>query len=97
MSYDLHPGAERDIAEALDFYTAQAGRRVAARFLDEFERVARLIAGRPDLGTPLQRGRRSFPLSVFPYAVVYRTTEHGLRILVVRHHHRKPGYASRRD
>lgn len=42
MTYSLHPGAEQDIADVLDFYTEHAGLLVAQRFLDEFERVARL-------------------------------------------------------
>lgn len=36
MTYSLHPGAEQDIADALDFYAEQAGTVVAARFLAEF-------------------------------------------------------------
>lgn len=96
MSYSLHPGAEQDIANALDFYSEQAGVVVAERFLDEFERVARLLAEHPGLGAPTGRGRSTFPLRIFPYSVVYRNLEGGIRILIVRHQHRKPGYAGRR-
>lgn len=96
MTYTLHPGAEQDIANALDFYTEQAGRVVAERFLDEFERVAKLLAAHPELGTPTARGRRKFPLKVFPYSVVYRNLGNNIRILIVRHQHRKPGYADGR-
>jgi plasmid stabilization system protein ParE len=52
MTYSLHPGAEHDIANALDFYKEQAGLVVAERFLEEFERVAKLLVEYPDLGTP---------------------------------------------
>ena len=96
MTYSLHPGAERDIAEALDFYSEHAGPAVAARFLEEFERVAKLLVEHPDLGTPTSGGRRSFPLKVFPHSVVYRKLESRIRILIVRHQHRKPGYAGGR-
>ena len=41
MTYTLHPEAEHDIANALDFYSEQAGSVVAGRFLEEFERVAK--------------------------------------------------------
>lgn len=94
MTYSLHPGAEHDIANALDFY--KAGLVVAERFLEEFERVAKLLIEYPDLGTPTARGRRTFPLKVFPYSVVYRNLESSIRILIVRHQHRKPGYAGGR-
>ena len=96
MTYSLHPGAEQDIADALDFYTEQAGLLVAQRFLDEFERVARLLVTHPGFGTPATKGRRVFPLRVFPYSVVYRSHEAGIRIIVVRHQNRKPGYGGAR-
>lgn len=92
MTYSLHPGAEQDIADALDFYTENAGLLVTQRFLDEFERVAKLLVTSPGLGTPTTKGRRAFPLRVFPHSVVYRSHEAGIRIIVVRHQHRKPGY-----
>lgn len=96
MTYSLHPGAEHDIANALDFYSEQAGLVVAGRFLEEVERVAKLLVEHPGLGTPTTRGRRTFPLKVFPYSVVYRNLEDSIRILIVRHQHRKPGYAGGR-
>ncbi len=96
MTYSLHPGAERDIVKALDFYSEQAGSVVAERFLEEFERIAKLLVEYPGLGTPTTRGRRTFPLKVFPYSIVYRNLENSIRILIVRHQHRKPGYAGGR-
>ena len=96
MNYSLHPGAEQDLAGALGFYQEHAGRMVAARFLDEFERVARLLTKQPGLGTPTTKGRRSFPLKVFPYSVVYRPFDDHIRILIVRHQHRKPTFAAGR-
>jgi plasmid stabilization system protein ParE len=96
MSYSLHPGAESDVADALDFYGERAGAAVAVRFLEEFERVVILLTRHPGFGTPTTRGRRSFPMKVFPYPVVYRPLDNGIRILIVRHQHRKPGYAGSR-
>ena len=96
MTYSLHPGAEQDIADALDFYVEQAGLVVARRFLDEFERVAQLMVVHPGLGTPTTKGRRVFPMRVFPYSVVYRSIDAGVRIIVVRHQHRRPGFGDAR-
>ena len=96
MSYSLHPGAETDVVNALDFYLEHAGAAVAKRFLDEFERVANLLAQHPGFGTPSTKGRRTYPLKVFPYSVVYRPLDGEVRILIVRHQHRKPGYAGSR-
>lgn len=92
MTFSIHPEAERDIAEAMDFYADQAGAMVAGRFLDEIERAIQLLVDYPDLGQPIEKNRRMFPLSVFPYALVYRNAANGIRILIVRHQHRKPGF-----
>jgi plasmid stabilization system protein ParE len=97
VHYWLHPEAEQDIADALDFYAAQAGPEIAKRFLGEFERVANLLVEHPGLGTPSTQGRRVFPLRVFPYSVVYRNLDKGVRIIVVRHQRRKPGYGGARQ
>lgn len=96
MTYSLHPGAERDIADALDFYAERAGMVIARRFLSEFERVAQLLVEQPDIDTPTTKGRRIFALRVFPYSVVYRSLDTGIRVVVVRHQHRKPGYGAAR-
>jgi plasmid stabilization system protein ParE len=96
LSFSLHPGAEQDIADALDFYIEQAGVTVAQRFLDEFERIVRLLSLYPELGTLVAKGRREFPFRVFPYSVVYRNLNLDIRVVVVRHQHRRPGYGSPR-
>ena len=72
MTFSLHPLAERDVAETLDFYSEQAGPVVAERFLEDFERVTKLLVEHPGLKTPKTRGQRTFPLKVFPYSVMYK-------------------------
>lgn len=57
MTYSLHPGAEQDVAEILDFYTERAGPVVAQRFFSESERVVNLLVEHPGFGTPTTRGR----------------------------------------
>lgn len=96
MTYTLHPAVERDLAQAARFYRREAGRRVATRFLDEFERIAQLLAAEPGLGTPTSEDRRWFPLHGFPYSILYRPTVDGVRILVVRHQHRDPDFGETR-
>lgn len=96
MKRSLHPGAWQDAVDAMDFYTQHAGAHVAARFLDEFERVVRLLMEHPGFDTPVAGGRRVFPLKAFPYSVVYQAQSESLRILIVRHQSRKPSFASNR-
>ena len=96
MIYTLHRGAEADLDEACRRYQKTASGRVIVRFLDEFERIAELLAREPSLGTPAGDERASFPLHGFPYTVIYKPTDTGIRILVVRHQHRDPEHGENR-
>ncbi|MFT3666182.1 type II toxin-antitoxin system RelE/ParE family toxin [Piscinibacter sp.] len=93
---ELHPHALRDIEEAASFYEREGSAALAARFVAEFERVAKLILADPGLGTPRARGRKGFPATDFPYTVIYREVPTGIRILVVKHDRRQPGYGGSR-
>ena len=66
VSCTLHPGAEWDLGQAARFYRKEAGRGVAQRFLEEFERVSALLVANPGLGIPTGGDRRWFPLHGFP-------------------------------
>lgn len=96
MTYLLHRGAELDLAEAARFSRREGGRAVAARFLDEFERIAELLGEHPRVGAPTGDERRGFPLTGFPYSVIYRALDPGIRILVVRHQNRDPEHGEQR-
>ena len=96
MTYTLHNGAVDELAEAARFYRREGSRAVAARFLDEFERTANLLVEYPGIGTPTEGQRRGFPLSGFPYSVIYRETGTGIRILVLRHQNRDPDHGEQR-
>ncbi|MSQ70317.1 MAG: type II toxin-antitoxin system RelE/ParE family toxin [Betaproteobacteria bacterium] len=96
MSRSIHRFAADDLAEAVRFPKKEAGNGVARRLLNEFERVSKLIEEFPGIGTPTADGRQSFPLVDFPYSVIYRAEESGIRILVVRHQNRDPEYGDSR-
>ena len=96
MKRSFHPGAHHDLADAFRFYRREAGIGVARRFLDEFDRVTRLLEQFPELGTPTADDRRVYPLTGFPYAVIYRSIDTEIRVLVVRHQSRDPDYGTTR-
>ncbi|MCA8938028.1 MAG: type II toxin-antitoxin system RelE/ParE family toxin [Planctomycetes bacterium] len=96
MTYSLHPEATKELEEALAFYREQGGVGLARAFLAEFERVATLLASNHGFGTLTSGRRRSFPLRRFPYSLIYSSTGQDIRILVVGHQHRRPGYWSGR-
>ena len=70
MSYSLHRGAESDLLEAVRFYRREGGPNLSTRFLDEFERVTRLLVEYPAIGTAVDGVRRVHPLQDFPYSVI---------------------------
>jgi plasmid stabilization system protein ParE len=96
MTVTLHPGARQDLEEAAAFYERAGSPAVAARFLAEFERVARLLFMNPGIGTPRARGRRGFPTTGFPYTVIYRRVPTGIQVLVVKHDRRRPDFGGGR-
>jgi plasmid stabilization system protein ParE len=92
VSYSLHPEAEAELTVAAAFYKQQAGVALGSAFVEEFTRVAGLLVGNPGLGTPAEGELRVYPLRRFPYSLVYRVVGTSVRILVVGHQHRRPGY-----
>jgi toxin ParE1/3/4 len=96
MSYSFHRLAADDLSQAARFYRLEGGRALAARFVDEFERVMALLEEYPEIGTPVDPLRRSFPFSTFPYAVIYRPLPKEVRVLVIRHQSRDPVYGELR-
>lgn len=92
MAYSLDPLAEKELEDAFVYYREQGGSNLANAFLIEFERVATLLSANTGFGTPAGGTRRSYPLRRFPYSLIYRATPGGLRILVLGHQHRLPGY-----
>ena len=96
MTRSIHRFAADDLVEAARRYKVEAGAGLARRFLDEFERIAKLLEEFPDIGMPTGEGRQSFPPVGFPYTLIYRCDDGGIRILVVRHQSRDPEYGESR-
>ena len=97
MKFTFHPGAQQDIFDASDHYETQANLIVAARFLEELNRVVLRLAEFPGLGTPMSKTKKIFPLKTFPYSIIYRDLGDRIRILAVKHQHRRPGYGGSRQ
>ena len=86
------PWGERDLHEAAAFYEREGAPALAARFIAEFKRMAVLLAQQPEIGAPRNRGRRAIAMSIFPFTLVYRISGEEIKILVVKHDSRRPGY-----
>lgn len=92
MSYWLSPEAAEELEEIFAWYLEHASPRIAAAFLDEFERAAELVDQHPGLGAKASNGRRIFPVRRYPYFLIYRTTAEGARIGAIAHKRRSPRY-----
>lgn len=93
---ELRQLAARSGTHASDYYRNKAGRVVADRFLEEFYRAAVYLAANPEIASPAENGHRAYPLHLFPYWVVHVISGSKVRILVVRHHRRRPSFGARR-
>ena len=96
MKVTLHPGAEKDIQEAAAFYEREGSALLAARFIAEFKRLAILLVEHPSIGSPRPRGRHGVSMSVFPYTAIYRANADEIKVLVVKHDSKRPGFGDTR-
>jgi plasmid stabilization system protein ParE len=92
VAYSLSPQAAGELEDAFAWYLEHASPRVAAAFLDEFERAAGLVDRHPGLGTKTSNGRLVYPLRRYPYVLIYRVAAEGARIGAVAHERRGPRY-----
>lgn len=96
MKLSLHPAAESDLHDAALFYEREGSPVLAARFIAEFKRLAAVLLEHPEIGSPRSKGRRGFSMSVFPYTLIYRASTDEIRILVVKHDRKRPGFGASR-
>jgi plasmid stabilization system protein ParE len=87
---------QRDMNEILRYYLDEAGEEVAGRFYHAFLQVADHALRNPEYYHPASDLLRRAPITGFPYHFLYRSTSHGIRILVLRHDRRHPSFGLRR-
>ena len=97
MGLIFHRLVKRDLRTVLTHYEEEDGPGLSARFQREFEELVLRINENPrrfHLVSDVLR-RANFPS--FPYHLLYRETESGVRILVLRHHRRNPSFGTQRQ
>jgi toxin ParE1/3/4 len=91
MTPEFHPAAELELVAAV-----MAGEEIAtglgAELNAETQRLISLLCELPRIGTPLGAGYRRFPLTRFPYALIYRTDGARLQVVAVAHRRKRPNY-----
>jgi plasmid stabilization system protein ParE len=94
----FHPLVQKDLNEILDFYETEAGAEIADRFESEFREAIESIRNHPR-HQPFylqQRHYRRCKLRTFPHLILYRETKTWVRIMVLKHVKRAPGFGLRR-
>ena len=91
MRLEFHPDAELELIEAAVYYERQVP-GLGERFEIEIRRAADLLLAQPEIGIPADSHLRKFVLTRFPFTLYYSVTGDVLRIEVVAHQYRRPGY-----
>ncbi|MBM0108714.1 type II toxin-antitoxin system RelE/ParE family toxin [Steroidobacter sp. S1-65] len=90
MRLTFHPHVASDIIRIISHYEGLGGPNLAAEFHAEL-RATFLKALEAPLSYRVQeRGLRRINLPRFPYHILFRVVDEDLRVLVVRHHSRRP-------
>lgn len=95
MRIRLAKSARKELVEAIQYHEKErAG--IGEELAEEIDRVVRLIAERPMVGSDIGKGERKFTVDRFRYNVIYRIEEKTLFVLAIAHHRRKPNYWRKR-
>ena len=96
MRLVFHPQVTSDVRAIMDYYQGMGGPELAEEFYQEFRQLTVLAAQRPSRFAERESGLRRANLPRFPYHILFRVVEDAVRVLVVRHHRRRPSFGTRR-
>lgn len=98
MTYSVlvRSGAERDIEEALDWYSANAPEQ-AGRFIDELAAAIKRVREHPYASRMLRGDARRAALRVFPYQIWYQNHDDQQVVEVLAVVHARRDLARLRD
>ena len=97
MRFVLHPKVYSDIDEIMGYYERIATRELADEFYAELRHYMQQAAERSESFPIRERDLRRVNLHRFPYHFLFRIVGDVVRILVVRHHRRRPTVGIRRQ
>jgi len=83
--------ANREVDDAVQWYEARE-EDLSREFLDELERVVRLVRFYPYAGKQLVPEIRRFLFTRFPYSLISGVDEKTIVVIAVANQHREPNY-----
>ena len=96
MNVEFHPRVFAEVDAIMRYYEEVADTRLADDFYLEFRAKVLEAAESPGHFNERVGGFKRANVKRFPYNFLFRETEGGIRILVVRHHARNPRYGAKR-
>ena len=96
MRLVLHPKVDSDVHTIMEYYERVASAELADDFYSELRRFMVEAAARPESFSLREGDFRRTNLHRFPYHFIFRIVDDSVRILVVRHHRRRPSLGLRR-
>lgn len=96
MRLEFHRQIASDISRIMDYYEDVAGVELADEFYSELRVFFQKAADAPEACEIRERDLRRVNLERFPFHFLFRIVDDTVRILVVRHHRRRPTLGLRR-
>ena len=90
MRLEFHSQVASDVSRIMDYYEDVAGRQLADEFYSELLSFFQKSADSPEAYDIRELDLRRVNLERFPYHFLFRTVRERVRVLVVRHHRRRP-------
>jgi plasmid stabilization system protein ParE len=87
--------ANQEVDDAVRWYEDKA-EGLSQAFLDELDRVVRLIGNFPLIATQIEPEIRRFLFTRFPYSLIYGVHNETIVIIAVAHQRREPRYWAER-
>jgi toxin ParE1/3/4 len=90
MRLEFHQLARSDVSRIIDYYEDAGGQELADDFYTELWSYIDKAVAAPEAYAIRVRDVRRVNLERFPFHFLYRIVNQSVRILVVRHHSRRP-------
>lgn len=96
MRLEFNKLVASDISRIIDYYEDVSGRQLADEFYEELRGFFQKAVESPESYAIRERDLRRVNLERFPYHFLFRVASDAVRILVVRHHNRRPSLGTHR-
>src|SRR5437867_6094452 len=96
MRLEFHKQVASDVSRIMEYYEEVAGLPLADEFYTELRFFFQRAAGFPQAYSIREGDLRRVNLETFPYHFLFRILADRVRVLVVRHHSRRPPFGMHR-